>query len=54
MEFCFFLLFLVSIVFAEGKMSGYKSVCLGKKEILEIEKTHAILRISQVKMSAWI
>lgn len=53
MEFCFFLLFLVSIVFIEGKSSVYKSVCLGKREILVIEKTHAIFRISQVKKSAW-
>ena len=42
----------MSIVFIEGKTSVYKSVCFGKKEILVIEKTHAIFRISQVKKSA--
>ena len=42
MEFCLFLLFLVSIVFAEGKVPIYKFDCLVKKEILVIEKTHAI------------
>ena len=53
MEFCLFLLFLVSvIVFAEGKVPIYKFVCLVKKEILVIEKTHAIFRVSQVKKSA--
>ena len=52
MEFCLFLLFLVSVVFAEGKVPIYKFVCLVKKEILVIEKTHAISRVSQVKKSA--
>ena len=60
MEFCFFLLFLVSIVFIEGKTSVYKSVCFGKREILVIEKTHAILefhkwrRAPDFKTEKWI